>query len=97
MENLKKRIREWNKNEEDMQESYPGGLAQYIQEGGISTAELVEFSATVAVALSGESTFWTLRYADKNPSSVGVDQYEDYCNFDLYSLCNELRSLPKQT
>ena len=91
MEKMKSAIRNWIKNEEGMQASYPSGLKQYITESGVPYPEIIEFAAVVGEALAGDSSFWTLRYADKSPVRVGVDECEDYGNMTLYNMCNYLR------
>jgi hypothetical protein len=42
--------------------------------------------------LKSESVYSALRFAYKNPSTSGIDDCEDNCNFDLYQICINLTS-----
>ena len=44
---LKKAITKWNKNEEGMQGSYPGGLSQFIEEQNFLHSTLCDYIAEI--------------------------------------------------
>ena len=94
MEEIKEAIRQWNNNEEGMQDSYPEGLAQYLGEHYNGQHDTLKFLAEIVEAICEDSSWALLRFGSKNPSKSGVDNYEDYGSLNLYGLSTELRKKP---
>lgn len=46
--------------------------------------------------IKSDSVNYALRYAFKNPSKTGIDEFEDKTYIEVYRLSNKLRELDKQ-